>query len=309
VKPPTVPLLAFAAVLGLGFLGLRELVMGSARRADLRTRTLGAPAEPWPTAAARALAARFARTRLGHRIGVKLQAAAVDMPPLSFAVLAVAVGVAAGLLVSLKFGTVLAVLGGLLAIRGVWFWLEHRAGQRKDRFVAQLPELARVLSNGAAAGLSIVGALEIAAQELDEPARSELQVALEEVRIGQSFDRAFENLAERMPSRELGVLVSTLVIQQRSGGDLVHALSDMASTLEARKDTLREVRTIMSGAVASAYVVAALGVGTVFISDLIRPGSIDKMTQTPAGLAVLFVAAVLYTGGMLVIRRITRLET
>jgi len=78
---------------------------------------------------------------------------------------------------------------------------------------------------------------DVALGELDEPARSELEIALQEVRIGQSLDRAFEHLGERMPSRELGVLISTLAIQQRSGGDLVRALDDMAVTLQSRKDS------------------------------------------------------------------------
>jgi tight adherence protein B len=112
-----------------------------------------------------------------------------------------------------------------------------------------------------------------------------------------------------MPSRELGVLVSTLVIQQRSGGDLVNALSEMAATLDARKDTLREVKTIMSGAVASAYVVAAMGIGIVFLCDAIQPGSVDKLTHSALGIALLLVAATLYTIGLVVIRRITRVET
>ena len=60
-----------------------------------------------------------------------------------------------------------------------------------------------------------------------------------------------ENLGERLPSRELSVLVSTLAIQQRSGGDLVRALSDMAATLEARRETQREVKTLMAGATAT----------------------------------------------------------
>ena len=70
-----------------------------------------------------------------------------------------------------------------------------------------------------------------------------------------------QNLGERMPSRELAVLVSTLAIQQRSGGDLVRALSDMAATLEARRETQREVKTLMAGATASSYVVMVIGAG------------------------------------------------
>ena len=127
--------------------------------------------------------------------------------------------------------------------------------------MGQLPELARILSNGASAGLSMVSAYGVAVQELDDPAQTELQIALEEIRIGQPFERAMENLGQRLPSRELAVLVSTLAIQQRSGGDLVRALSDMASTLEARRETQREVKTLMAGATASSYVVMFIGAG------------------------------------------------
>jgi tight adherence protein B len=302
-------LLALSAVLLVALVGFADVVLGAARGATLRERAAGDAPDPLTVRLVRALSEAFNRTRAGRRLQTQLNAGAIALEPLAFVSMALLAGVVGGLLVSIKFGTVLSVLAGLLVVRGVWFWLERKVEQRKDRFVAQLPEMARVLSNAASAGLSIVGALEIATQELDEPASVELGVALEEVRIGQSFDRAFEHLGERMPSRELGVLVSTLVIQQRSGGDLVNALSEMASTLEARKDTLREVKTIMSGAVASAYIVAAMGVGIVFLFDTIRPGAVDKLTHSAAGLIVLFLAIVMYSVGIMLIRRITRVET
>jgi tight adherence protein B len=309
VRSAAPALLALTAVLILALIGLADVVLGAARGATLRERAAGDAPDPVTVRLARGLSEAFNRTRFGRRLQSQIHAGAIDIEPLAFVCLALIGGIVGGLLVSLKFGTVLSVLAGLIVVRGVWFWLERKVEQRKDRFVAQLPEMARVLSNAASAGLSIVGALEIATQELDEPASTELGVALEEVRIGQSFDRAFEHLAERMPSRELGVLASTLVIQHRSGGDLVNALSEMASTLEARKDTLREVKTIMSGAVASAYIVAAMGVGIVFLFDTIRPGAIDNLTHKPAGIIVLAVAAILYSVGIMLIRRITRVET
>ena len=155
----------------------------------------------------------------------------------------------------------------------------------------------------------MVSAYEIAVQELDDPAKTELQLALEEIRIGQPFERAMENLGERLPSRELSVLVTTLAIQQRSGGDLVRALSDMATTLDARRDTRREVRTLMAGAMASSYVVMIIGAAALFLGDLTRPGTLDKVASSPLGLLALFVAGILFLIGFLIIRRITRIET
>jgi tight adherence protein B len=187
-------------------------------------------------------------------------------------------------------------------------WLDHKRELRRDAFMNQLPELARILSNGASAGLSMVSAYGVAVEELDDPARTELQIALEEIRIGQPFERAMENLGERMPSRELSVLVSTLAIQQRSGGDLVRALSDMAATLEARRDTQREVRTLMAGATATSYVVMVIGAAALFLADLIRPGTLDRVAGSPLGILALAVAGTLFVIGFVLIRRITRIE-
>lgn len=302
-------LLALFVVLVIGLVGAGQLIMGNARRAMLRESATGRREPSRALEAGHSLAQAFARTSRGRRLQARLTAGAVNFDPLQFVLLSIAGAVVVAYVISLKFGTVLALLAGLIVLRGTAMWLQRKVDQRAERFAAQLPEMARVLANGTSAGLSIVGALEIAVEELDDPASSELRVALEEVRIGQSFDRAFENLAERMPSRELGVLVSTLVIQQRAGGDLVHALSEMSLTLETRKDTLREVKTIMSGAVASAYAVAGLGIATVFLFDLIHPGALDQLTHTAIGLAVLFVASVLYAIGLVAIRRVTRVQT
>ena len=59
----------------------------------------------------------------------------------------------------------------------------------------------------------------------------------------------------------------------------------------------------------SGYIVAAMGVGIVFLTDTIQPGSLDKLTKTPLGIAVLLAACVLYAIGLMAIRRITRVET
>jgi tight adherence protein B len=308
VTGATSGLLLLVGVLGVALLGLRDLAFERGRQRALRERAAGAPEPSAPAAALRDLQRRFARTPAGRRVGFGLEAAGLRLEPLTFALAAVAGGLLAGLLASFYVGTFVAVVVALVAMRGALWWLDWKREQRRDRFVGQLPELARVLSNGASAGLSIVGALEVAVQELEAPAGEELAQCLEEIRIGQSFDRAFENLALRMPSRELGVLVSTLVIQQRAGGDLVHALAEMSTTLEQRKDTLREVKTLMSGAVASAYVVAALGPGALFLFDLLQPGALDALTGSGLGLLVLAAATTLYALGLLAIRRLTRVD-
>ncbi len=95
-----------------------------------------------------------------------------------------------------------------------------------------MPEIARVLANATNAGLSIATAIAIAGDELDEPARGELQQVSVSLSFGNDIESALEELRDRLPSREVGVLMSTLLVSARSGGSLVTSLRTIADTLE-----------------------------------------------------------------------------
>jgi tight adherence protein B len=301
-------MLLLAGTFVVATVGAWDLLAAGATRQELRERATGERATPhWARVDAR-LRGAFERTRPGHKLQVALDGAALPLRALHAAVIALAGAVAGYFLASLIVGRAASVVFGGLVVVALWMWLDHKRQLRRDAFMSQLPELARILSNGASAGLSMVSAYGVAVEELDDPAKTELQIALEEIRIGQPFERAMESLGERMPSRELSVLVSTLAIQQRSGGDLVRALSDMAATLEARRDTQREVRTLMAGATATSYVVMVIGAAALFMADLIRPGTLDRVAKSPLGILALVVAGTLFVVGFVLIRRITRIE-
>jgi tight adherence protein B len=301
-------MLLLAGTFVVATVGAWDLLAAGATREELRERATGERSQPrWARLDAR-LNAAFERTTPGHKLQVALDGAALPLRAMHAALIALAGAVAGCFLASLIVGRAASVVFGCLVVVALWMWLDHKRELRRDAFMSQLPELARILSNGASAGLSMVSAYGVAVQELDDPARAELQIALEEIRIGQPFERAMENLGERMPSRELSVLVSTLAIQQRSGGDLVRALSDMATTLEARRDTQREVRTLMAGATATSYVVMVIGAAALFLADLIRPGTLDRVAGSALGIVALVVAGILFVVGFVLIRRITRIE-
>ena len=110
------------------------------------------------------------------------------------------------------------------------------------------------------------------------------------------------------PSREVAVLMTTIAIQQRAGGDTVRALAELASTLDARKDVRREIATLLSGVVFTSYVVAGIGGATILLINAMSPGVTQDMTSSPLGIAGLVVALVLWTIAFVLIRRTTRID-
>jgi tight adherence protein B len=201
-----------------------------------------------------------------------------------------------------------AVLAAAAAVRLALTVLDRRESRRREEFVAQLPEVARVLSNATSAGLALRSAIRMAGEDLDDPAGDELARLARELDIGTPLSDALDHLQDRLPSRELSLLTRTLIIQARAGGAVVTALRGMSETLEARKDLRREVRTMLSGAVFTSWIVLILGAGSLLMMNVIAPGTLNKVTSSLIGQVILVIALLMYAGGFWMIRRTTRID-
>lgn len=60
-------------------------------------------------------------------------------------------------------------LAGLLGMWAAWQFLNWQRQKRIERFINQLPELARILANATNAGLALRTAIGMAAEELEAP--------------------------------------------------------------------------------------------------------------------------------------------
>ena len=302
-------LLLLVASGAIGILGLWQLLAGGSRRAQLAARGRAGAGEGSTRSLVRALDIRFRRTRRGERMADWLAGAGVALRPVELIGLIVAASLLGTIVFSAVFAGWLALLlavgGSVLSARA---FIERKRGSRRDAFVAQLPEVARLLSNGASAGLSMPQAVRMASRELADPAGAELQRVIEEMQVGRSTEDALEALSQRLPSREVSVLMTTLIIQQRGGGDTVTALSELAGTLEARKDLRREIATLLSGVIFTSYVVAGIGGGTILLINLMSPGVTREMTSRPLGIAGLTITAILWAIAFVAIRRTTRVD-
>jgi tight adherence protein B len=251
---------------------------------------------------------RFRGTRLGAWVERELILAGIKQRP----VVVFLVAAAFGLTVAYVLWTALAPVFGILGLASGAFGLRTYIRRAKDRrleaFIVQMPELARVLANATNAGLSIATSIGIAGDELADPARSELQHVANAIKFGDDLESALGAMEARLPSREVAVLISTLVVCARSGGSLVTSLRDIADTLEARKETRREIKTTLAQSVATGYLVIVMGFGMLFMLNVIQPGSVEAMTSHIVGQIALVVSGSLFALGFYLIRRMTRFE-
>ena len=254
------------------------------------------------------LSLRFNRSRVGRWLERELVLAGVHYPPIAVFAVMVVLTLTLPYVLARLFApafAVVGVLGGYLLLRG---WLRRGRERRRERFVQQIPELARVLANATNAGLSITTAWVVAEGEMAKPARTEIQRLNAAVRFGASLEESMLQLNDRLPAREVRVLMSTLVVSSRSGGSLIKALRDISLTLDDRKEVRREVRTTLAQSRATGTLVTVMGVGILLVLNAIQPGTVERMTHSLIGQIALVVSFGLFLTGHLVVRRMTKIE-
>ena len=295
----------------LAVAGVHTYASGRAQRQALVDRLSGGG--PLRTAAGRArrfaaVDRRLRRTRLGRTIQLRLSATGLDLTAGEFFTYVAAVVVGLWLIAAAALAPFFGPIAGLVGVWSAAIFLNWQRQKRIEAFINQLPDVARLLANAAAAGLALRTALAMAAEELEAPAGEELARVADQLTMGRSVDDALGELAERLPSRELVVLVTTLVLSNKAGGSVVNSLRNLTQTLEDRKETRREVRTMLSEVNATAFTVPLLGVGSLLLINSSNEGALAKVTGSPLGQTLVLISMGLYTIGFFVIRRLGKIE-
>lgn len=250
----------------------------------------------------------FRRTRLGRRLSSELELAGLTVQPLMVFLAGAGFAVVTGWALWALLAPLLSAAGLLLGFLIVRAYLRRAQAWRREAIISQLPELARVLANASYAGLSLPTALAVAGEELAEPSKSELMRIATRIRFGSSVEQALQDFRERVKSREVGILVSTLVVSSRAGGSLVTALRSIADSLEQRKETRREIETTLSEPIVTSYFVIGMGFVMLFVVNALNPGTVDAMTRQPFGQLVLVVGFGLLALGFVLVRRMSRID-
>ncbi|MFI9628652.1 type II secretion system F family protein [Streptomyces sp. NPDC052042] len=307
------PLLTIGVTLLAGVTGVAGLHAYSGGKADSdalvdRLSRTGHVPEAGRHRRFRGFDAWLCKTGLGRKLELKLAATGLEISPGEFVVYAVLAMaglwmIAASMLASF-FGPVAALIG----LWGTNAFLNWQRTKRTERFINQLPELARILANATQAGLALRTSIGMAADEMENPAGEELARVSRRLAVGEPLEDAMSELTDRLPSRELVVLVTTLVLSNRAGGTVVSSLRNLTETLEERKETRREIKTQLSQVTVTAYAVPMFGLGAMLLMNAVMPGALDRMTGAFIGQVAVVVSIALYAIGFIVIRRMSRID-
>jgi tight adherence protein B len=182
-------------------------------------------------------------------------------------------------------------------------WLARMTKSRLKKFTLEFPSAVDVIIRGVKAGLPLNDCLRIIASEAAEPVRGEFRQIVEAQTLGMSVAEAVERLPERIPTAEANFFAIVISIQQKAGGNLAEALSNLSRVLRERKKMADKIRAMSSEARASAYIIASLPIIVAGLVYLTSPQYIEQLWIKDTGRVVLFACACLMGVGVFVMNK------
>lgn len=217
------------------------------------------------------------------------------------AILAVAVF---GLLYVAGRGLPIAAAGAFVAGLGFprWF-LGMRRGGRMKKFSAEFANAIDVIVRGVKSGLPLGDCLRIIATEAPEPLRSEFRELTESQAMGVPLEEGLRRMFERMPLPELNFFGVVLSIQQKTGGNLAEALSNLSTVLRSRRMMREKIKALSSEAKASALIIGSLPPGVMAIVAVTTPSYMSLMFTENLGKMMLVGGGLWMATGIFVMKR------
>jgi len=187
-------------------------------------------------------------------------------------------------------------------------YTNYRKEKRIQLLNGQLGDALVIMANALRAGFGFQQAMDAVRKEMPAPIASEFAWTLREMSLGFSTEEALANLNKRVGSETLDMVVTGIIIQRQVGGNLAEILDNISETIRDRARIKREIRVMTAQGRLSGWIIGLLPVVLIFIMLIISPDYLNCMLEDKRGIAVLLAGAGSELFGMLIIRRIIRID-
>ena len=312
--------LAFGGILALTFGAVSVLSASSGSQRVIERRYLGIRATNGdtpgdesasillklePTGSTDGIDALLQRFQIIRSLEKQIIQADVKTSPAKIIGIAAGLLVAGGVLTSVWVQVAIVQLGVALAFGYTPFlYLKFKRSRRLKKFDLCLADAVDMMSRALRAGHAMTASINIVAEQSLEPVRSEFAEVFKQQNFGLPIRDAMQQMLERIPSPDLRVVVTGILVQKETGGNLAEILDRTANTIRERLKIQGEIRTHTAQGRLTGYILCALPVVMLLIINWINPGYSDVLVETPTGHIICYVGIGLLILGGLIIRAI-----
>jgi len=187
-------------------------------------------------------------------------------------------------------------------------WVLYKRSARFAKFNLLLPEAIDLIARALRAGHSMPSALVSVSEEIAEPLGPEFRHCADELTFGLPFRDALLNLYRRFPLADLQFLISAILLQKETGGNLPELLDKTAALLRARIHLQQKVKVYTAQGRMTGAILLALPFVAFVLLTLIRPEYTSPLYETEIGHKMIYGTLISMALGAIVIRRIIQVK-
>jgi tight adherence protein B len=201
-----------------------------------------------------------------------------------------------------------AAAAGVLAGFVPFLYVRRAAAKRMALFEEQFPEAIDLIARALRAGHALPTSLQMVADEIAAPVGSEFRLLFDQQNFGMSLPDALKAFGNRIPLIDARFFVTAVLTQREMGGNLSEVLDRLAAVIRDRFKVKRQVRAISAHGRITGVVLGFLPPAVAAILFVLSPQQIRLLVDDPIGVDMVIGAIVLQIVGVLIIRRIVRVE-
>lgn len=197
---------------------------------------------------------------------------------------------------------------GLLLGLAPYVYVLRKRSARFRKFGILLPEVIDMMSRGLRAGQALPATIEMVAGDLPDPVGPEFRRAADEQSYGLPFREAMLNLSRRVPNQDLQFVITAILVQKETGGNLAEILDKTSRLIRERIRLQGQMRIHSAQARATGWVLSVMPFAIFAVMNFLNPGYARILFTEPLGQKMVGGALILMTIGVLMIRRIVRVR-
>ena len=195
-------------------------------------------------------------------------------------------------------------IGGLIPD----LWVRQSKAMRRRKFQDQLVDALFILSSSLRAGLSMTQAFEQLESEMTPPASQEFGLMMKAHHLGRTLEECLQRLNDRMPSDDMNLIITAVLVAKETGGDVTHIITQLVSTIRERRKLKDKVTTLTLQGRLQAYIMSLLPVLFFVFVRTVNPGYFDIMLKDSSGQMALATAVGLWLVGMFLLFKMSKVE-
>jgi tight adherence protein B len=202
-------------------------------------------------------------------------------------------------------------LAGVASVAGAFIpyvLLRCKRSRRLKAFTTSLPDAMDLMARSLRAGHSMNSSIELIAEQSPEPLASEFVQVYKQQRLGLQFRDALLQMGTRIPSRDLQFLITAILVQKETGGDLTEILDRTSHVIRDRIRIEGEVRTHTAQGRLTGWILGLLPVIMLALINIACPGYSYILFHDPTGQKLLYAGGALIVLGGLIIRKIVDVQ-